>query len=89
MDLYNSILNMFLICYSTWLSMDNKCYFQWVNINAPPGATKEQIAQVKAYVEGSNKALGAGVLSPTGIVSTMGKLRQEASRAARIEGSLG
>ncbi|WP_137790908.1 T7SS effector LXG polymorphic toxin [Bacillus sp. E(2018)] len=57
-----------------------------VEVKAPPGATDEQIAQVKAYVEGSNKALEAGVLSPTGRVSTKGKLRQEASRAARLEG---
>ncbi|MGM0805614.1 MAG: ribonuclease YeeF family protein [Bacillota bacterium] len=57
-----------------------------VEVKAPPGATDEQIEQVKAYVEGSNKALEAGVLSPTGRVSTKGKLRQEASRAARLEG---
>ncbi|MCU5438843.1 WXG100 family type VII secretion target [Bacillus cereus] len=57
-----------------------------VEVKAPPGATDEQIAQVKAYVEGSNKALEAGALSPTGRVSTKGKLRQEASRAARLEG---
>ena len=57
-----------------------------VEVKAPPGATDEQIAQVKAYVDGSNKALEVGALSPTGRVSTKGKLRQEASRAARIEG---
>ncbi|MFJ7850106.1 ribonuclease YeeF family protein [Peribacillus sp. NPDC097206] len=57
-----------------------------VEVKAPPGASAEQIAQVKAYVEGSNKALQDGALSPTGRISTKGKLRQDASRSARLEG---
>lgn len=56
-----------------------------VVFRAPPGATAEEIAQVQAYVEGSNAALEAGALSPTGRVSTAGALRSEASAAAAEE----
>ena len=56
-----------------------------VEVKAPPNATIEQIEQVKSYVDGANKALLEGALSPTGRVSTKGKLRRDASRAARIE----
>ncbi len=56
-----------------------------VEFKAPPDATPAQIAQVKAYVDGCNKALNAGKLSSTGRVSTQGSLRRQASRAARKE----
>ncbi len=56
-----------------------------VEFKAPPDATPAQIAQVKAYVDGCNKALNAGKLSSTGRVSTRGSLRSQASRAARKE----
>ena len=52
---------------------------------APPGATPEEIEQVQAYVNGSNEALKAGALSPTGRVSTAGQLRIDASAAAAEE----
>lgn len=51
----------------------------------PPGATAEEIAQIKAYIEGSNAALDAGALSSTGRVSTKGALRTDASLAAAQE----
>jgi RHS repeat-associated protein len=57
-----------------------------VEVSPPPGATPEQIEQVKAYVDGSNKALEEGALSPTGRVSTKGALRRQASRVAQKEG---
>jgi hypothetical protein len=53
-----------------------------VVFRAPPRATPEEIAQVQAYVNGSNEALEAGALSPTGRVSTAGGLRIDASAAA-------
>lgn len=56
-----------------------------VVFKAPPGATQEEIAQVHAYVDGSNEALKAGKLSPTGRVSTAGDLRTDASLAAATE----
>ncbi|MBS2965650.1 hypothetical protein KGA66_21545 [Actinocrinis puniceicyclus] len=54
----------------------------------PPkgGASPDEIAQMRQYVAGCNKALEDGALSPTGRVSTSGKLRAEASAAAREEG---
>lgn len=52
---------------------------------APPGATPEEIAQVQAYVNGSNEALEAAALSPTGRVSTKGELRIDAKAAAAEE----
>lgn len=51
----------------------------------PPGATAAEVAQMRAYVDGSNHALQAGQLSPTGRVSTSGALRADASRAAAVE----
>lgn len=56
-----------------------------VTFRAPPGATPEEIAQVKAYCAGCNQALEEGALSPTGRVSTSGALRAAASRAAAEE----
>lgn len=56
-----------------------------VRFRPPPGATAEEIAQVRAYVDGCNAALCAGQLSPTGRVSTQGALRADASRAAAAE----
>ena len=56
-----------------------------VVFRAPPNATAEEIAQVRQYVEGSNEALKAGYLSPTGRVSTGGDLRTDASLAAAQE----
>lgn len=56
-----------------------------VAFRAPPGATAEELAQVRAYVEASNEALKAGQLSPTGRVSTAGDLRTDASLAAAQE----
>lgn len=56
-----------------------------VVVRAPKNATPDQIAQVKRYVAGSNRALKAGQLSPTGKVSTKGTLRDQASAAARAE----
>ncbi|MDR6937891.1 hypothetical protein [Luteibacter sp. 3190] len=53
-----------------------------VAFRAPPGATPEEIAQLQAYVKGSNEALQAGALSPTGRVTTKGSLRIDASAAA-------
>jgi hypothetical protein len=58
-----------------------------VTFRPPPGATADEIAQVRAYVEGCNAALCAGQLSPTGRVSTQGALRADASRAAAVEHS--
>ncbi len=56
---------------------------------APKAATRELAAQyeteVRAYVEGSNRALKDGYLNPTGRTSTSGDLRAAASRdAARV-----
>ncbi|MBS2019764.1 MAG: hypothetical protein JST00_43275 [Deltaproteobacteria bacterium] len=48
-------------------------------------ATPDQIAQARAYVRGSNEALEAGFLSPSGRVSTKGALQRDASRAAQAE----
>lgn len=56
-----------------------------VTFRPPPGATAEEVAQVKAYIEGSNAALDAGALSSTGRVSTKGDLRTDASLAAAQE----
>lgn len=56
-----------------------------VVFRAPPGATAEEIAQVRAYVDASNEALQSGRLSPTGRVSTAGDLRTDASLAAAQE----
>ena len=56
-----------------------------VRFRPPPGATAEEVAQVRAYVAGCNSALCAGQLSPTGRVSTQGALRADASRAAAAE----
>jgi hypothetical protein len=55
----------------------------------PPGATSEEIAQVKAYCEQCNQALEDGALSPTGRVSTSGALRAAASRSAAMEREAG
>jgi hypothetical protein len=56
-----------------------------VGFRAPPGATAEEIAQVRAYVDGCNRALCNGQLSSTGRVSTQGALRADASSAAAAE----
>ena len=56
-----------------------------VEINPPLNATSEQIAQTKAYIDGSNQALQAGKLSPTGRVSTAGSLRIRANTSAAKE----
>lgn len=61
---------------------DGTVYFR-----APPGAPAEEIAQVQAYIQGSNEALVAGYLSPSGRVSTSGQLRVDANRAAAVERS--
>jgi hypothetical protein len=53
-----------------------------VVFKAPPNATPEQLAQLQAYVDGSNEALAAGYISPIGRVSTAGSLRVDASLAA-------
>ena len=45
----------------------------------------KEIAQIQAYVNGSNEALEAGYLSPSGRVSTKGALRTDASLAAAEE----
>ncbi|HEY9101092.1 JAB domain-containing protein [Chitinimonas sp.] len=50
-----------------------------VKIRALKNATPEQIRQVMAFVAACNDALLAGALSPTGRVSTLGKLRRAAS----------
>lgn len=54
----------------------------------PPkaGASAAEMDQIREYTAGCNKALEDGALSPTGRVSTGGKLRAEASAAAREEG---
>lgn len=56
-----------------------------VYVRAPAGATPQQVAQVQAYVDGSNQAILAGAMSPTGRVSTTGALRSQASAAAAAE----
>jgi len=56
-----------------------------VEITPPSNATSEQIAQTKAYIDGSNQALQAGKLSPTGRVSTAGSLRTRANTSAARE----
>ena len=56
-----------------------------VVFKAPPNSTPEQIAQFQAYVDGSNEALAAGYISPTGRVSTSGSLRIDASLSAAEE----
>ena len=56
-----------------------------VEFSAPPNATKAEIAQVKAYIRGCNKALKAGKLSSTGRVSTKGSLRSKATQSAKKE----
>lgn len=49
------------------------------------GSTAAQQAQVREYVEGSNRALHEGYLAPEGRVSTSGALRDDASAAAAAE----
>ncbi len=49
-----------------------------VVFNPPIGATPAEVRQVQDYVAGSNRALDAGHLSPTGRVSTDGELRRQA-----------
>jgi RHS repeat-associated protein len=56
-----------------------------VTFRPPPGATPQEIAQVKAYCDQCNLALEDGALSPTGRVSTSGALRAAASRSAAME----
>ena len=56
-----------------------------VVFRAHPEATAEEIAQIEAYVQGSNEALDAGYLSATGRVSTKGTLRTDASLVAAEE----
>ena len=56
-----------------------------VTFRPPPQATAEEIAQVRAYVDGCNAALCDGNLSPSGRVSTQGPLRADAHRAAALE----
>ena len=56
-----------------------------VRFKAPKNATPQEIAQVRAYIAGSEKARLDGALSPTGRVSTAGKLRLDASRDAARE----
>jgi toxin YxiD len=56
-----------------------------VEITPPLNATPEQIAQTKAYVDGSNQALQAGKLSPMGRVSIKGSLRISANSAVAKE----
>lgn len=50
-----------------------------------PGATQAEIDQINAYIAGSNDAIAAGALSPTGRVSTAGTLRAQASYQAALE----
>lgn len=56
-----------------------------VVVRRPLGATADELVQLQAYVNGSNDALAAGRLSPTGRVSTAGQLRTDASLAAAEE----
>ncbi|MEL4105377.1 hypothetical protein AAFA46_00865 [Oscillospiraceae bacterium WX1] len=56
-----------------------------VEITPPSNATPQQIAQTKAYIDGSNQALEAGKLSPSGRVSTAGSLRIRANASAASE----
>jgi hypothetical protein len=56
-----------------------------VRVKAPKNATPEEIAQIRAYVAGAEKTRRAGLLSPTGRVSTDGKLGLDSSRAAARE----
>jgi hypothetical protein len=56
-----------------------------VRVKAPKNPTPEEIAQIRAYVAGAEKARRAGLLSPTGRVSTKGKLGLDSSRAAARE----
>ncbi len=53
-----------------------------------PDATEQEVAELKAYVDGSNEALNAGRLSPIGRVGTAGGLRSEANAAASNERAL-
>jgi hypothetical protein len=54
----------------------------------PPkgGASAEEIEQIRQYTASCNTALQDGALSPTGRVSTSGRLRALASASARAEG---
>jgi len=56
-----------------------------VRLKPPPGATPDELAQVRGYCDGCNQALAQGELSPTGRVPTKGALRSDASQAARTE----
>ena len=56
-----------------------------VRFRPPPGATADEVDQVRRYVDGSNRALENGHLSPDGRVSTQGDLRRQASNAAARE----
>ncbi len=56
-----------------------------VEFTPPKGATPKEIAQIKEYVNGCNRAAFNGQLSPTGRVSTKGLLRRQASHAAALE----
>ena len=56
-----------------------------VDFEISPSWTPEQIAHGKAAVESANRALRSGGLSPTGRVSTKGRLRRQATREAAAE----
>ncbi|MFJ3220778.1 hypothetical protein ACIPLC_33255 [Kitasatospora sp. NPDC086801] len=54
-------------------------------VRIPDWATDDQVGQFEAYVEAANDAISKGLLSPTGRVSTAGKIRREAAREAKKE----
>jgi hypothetical protein len=56
-----------------------------VLVKVPKNPTPAEMAQLNAYVAGSKQALRDGALSPTGRVSTKGKLGLDSSRAAARE----
>ncbi|NYI03424.1 hypothetical protein [Allostreptomyces psammosilenae] len=56
-----------------------------VTFRPPQGASPTEVAQARAYTAGCQRALEAGQLSPTGRVSTKGRLRRQASRSAANE----
>jgi|GEM_PF-7066966 len=58
-------------------------------IKPMPGMTQVELDQINAYIKLSNDAVLAGVLSPTGRVSTKGALRFDASRQAMQERKAG
>lgn len=57
-----------------------------VTVKIPSGASPEEVTQFERYADGSNRAIAAGALSPTGrVASTKNGVRRQATDAAKAE----